>query len=199
MTLADLKDHGGSLVSPVVSVAARLGLTPNQVSLLSFAVAVAAAAAFYVATTTSTLLGLALLLFSGLLDVVDGELARSLDVASRRGDMLDHTLDRYSDLVVLLGIAGGVDAWLLGAFALSGVLLTSYMGTQAQAVGAGRDYGGLMGRADRFAIVLVAGVLEALALDVSGYTAFEGALVLFAVVGNLTALQRFHGAWRELE
>ena len=39
--------------------------------------------------------------------------------------------------------------WQIGVFALTGVLMSSYLGTQAQAVGVGRYYGGILGRADR--------------------------------------------------
>ena len=85
------------------------------------------------------------------------------------------------------------------AMALIGVLLTSYMGTQAQAVGAKRMYAGLLGRADRivlsFLIPLVQMVMvllghtdvELLGLE---FNAFEVMMLWFAVVGNLTAIQR---------
>jgi len=83
--------------------------------------------------------------------------------------------------------------------ALVGVLLTSYMGTQAQAVGAKRMYAGILGRADRivlsFLIPLVQMVMVLLGhpdVELFGiqFNAFEVMMVWFAVVGNLTALQR---------
>ncbi|MFW5984438.1 MAG: CDP-alcohol phosphatidyltransferase family protein, partial [Halobacteria archaeon] len=135
---------------------------------------------------------------SGLLDGVDGQLARRTGTASAQGDMLDHTLDRYSDLVLVGGIAGGTGAWAVGFFAVTGVFLTSYMGTQAQAVGAGRDYGGLLGRADRMVLIILGGVIQPFVPLVEGRTALEWLLVVFGVVGNLTALQRFRASWNEL-
>jgi len=83
--------------------------------------------------------------------------------------------------------------------ALIGVLLTSYMGTQAQAVGAKRMYAGILGRADRivlsFLIPLVQMVMVLMGhteLELLGiqFNAFEVMMLWFAVVGNLTALQR---------
>ncbi len=202
--LAELDETAERAFEPVVGAFERVGATPNQVSVLSFVVAVAAAGAFYAATPETYVTGALLVALSGLLDAVDGQLARRMGTASAQGDMLDHTLDRYSDLVLLIGIAGGLDAWALGLFAVTGVFLTSYMGTQAQAVGAGRDYGGALGRADRIVLIIVVGALHpfvpvvAGAEEVAGFVAFEWLLILFAVVGNVTALQRFWASWKEL-
>jgi archaetidylinositol phosphate synthase len=136
---------------------------------------------------------------NGWLDVVDGELARHQGVDSDAGDFLDHVLDRYADVAIIVGFAAGVDAYGLGLAAVTGVLLTSYLGTQTQAVGLNRTYGGLLGRADRLALAGLAGGAE-WALEVSAYGlgVVGWLLVVFAVVGHLTALQRFFGAWRDL-
>lgn len=203
MTLADLDDAAEDAFEPVVAAFERTGATPNQVSALSFLVAVVAAGAFYVAPTTgyaavAYATASLLVALSGLLDGVDGQLARRTGTASAQGDMLDHTLDRYSDLALVAGVAGGVGAWAVGFFAVTGVFLTSYMGTQAQAVGAGRDYGGLLGRADRMALIILGGVLQPFIPLVEGRTALEWLLVVFGVVGNVTAVQRFRASWREL-
>ncbi len=199
MTAEDRKETLGDALQPLVRAADRLSMTPNQVSLVSFGFALSAAAALYLGSTAGYLGGVALMIISGVLDVVDGELARYNDVASARGDMLDHTLDRFSDVALIAGVAGGLEAWALGTFAVTGVLLTSYMGTQAQAVGAGRDYGGLMGRGDRFAVLVAGGLLQPFVPSVLGYTVLEGVLALFAVVGTLTAVQRFWASWKALE
>jgi len=137
---------------------------------------------------------------SGFLDGLDGKVARLAGIADRRGDFLDHVLDRYADMLMIGGVA--VSAWCspyLGMMALIGVLLTSYMGTQAQAVGAKRMYAGLLGRADRivlsFLIPLVQMVMVLLghsSIELLGieFNAFEVMMLWFAVVGNLTAIQR---------
>ena len=103
-----------------------------------------------------------------------------------------------------------VSAWCdpyLGMMAIVGVLLTSYMGTQAQAVGAKRMYAGLLGRADRivlsFAIPLVQLIMMSLGyreVDIFGFeiNAFEIMMLWFAVVGNLTAIQRAAITWKGL-
>ncbi|RLM31777.1 CDP-alcohol phosphatidyltransferase family protein, partial [Haloarcula sp. Atlit-120R] len=115
------------------------------------------------------------------------------------GDLLDHVLDRYADIVVLVGLAAGIDSFALGLAAVTGVLMTSYLGTQIQAVGLGRAYGGLVGRADRLALMGFVGLASAVYPDaVGGLTLAGWLLVFFAVVGHLTAVQRFWGAWGDL-
>jgi archaetidylinositol phosphate synthase len=69
---------------------------------------------------------------------MDGAVAREMKIQSRRGDFLDHAVDRYADIFIITGIfAGGLVPWQIGVFALTGVLMASYLGTQAQAVGVG--------------------------------------------------------------
>lgn len=201
--LNDFKEQGRDVFEPVVGAFERAGATPNQVSLLSFVVAIGASVSFFLGTTYAYFVGASLVAVSGLLDGVDGQLARRTGTETAQGDMLDHTLDRYADLAFVVGIAGGLDLWFLGLFAVTGVFLTSYMGTQAQAVGAGRDYGGLLGRADRMALTVIVGFGQPFVPPVvvfgEAYTALGWLLVFFGIVGNFTALQRFWESWKNLE
>jgi len=200
MTLDRLRPLAERLLVPFVAAADRAGLTPNGVSVLAFGFAVAAGVAFAAATPVWYVAGALFVFCNGWLDLVDGALAREQAVASAAGDLLDHVLDRYADIVVIVGLAAGVDRYGLGLAAVTGVLMTSYLGTQIQAVGLGREYGGLVGRADRLALVGVAGVLAGVVAGPVGPFGVVGwLLVLFAVVGHLTALQRFGGAWRDVE
>ncbi len=204
MTLDRFRPVAERGLTPFVAVADRLGLSPDGVSVVAFGCAVAAAAVFAVATPAAYVAGSLFVLANGWLDLVDGALAREQGVDSSGGDLLDHVLDRYADIAVLVGLTAGVDQWALGLAAVTGVLMTSYLGTQIQAVGIGREYGGLLGRADRLALVGVVGVVAALvpattAAPVVGEVGAVGLLLgLFAVVGHLTALQRFWGAWSDL-
>jgi archaetidylinositol phosphate synthase len=200
MTLDRLRPVANRVLDPLVAGADRLGLTPNGVSVLAFGFAVAAAGAFYLATTLGYVVGAVCVFVNGWLDLLDGELARMQGTDSKAGDLLDHVLDRYADIVVIVGLASGVGEYALGLLAVTGVLMTSYLGTQIQAVGLGRQYGGLVGRADRLALIGLAGVAAAVyPAPVGWYTVVGWLLVFFAVVGHLTALQRFWGAWRDLQ
>jgi archaetidylinositol phosphate synthase len=110
-------------------------------------------------------------------------------------------VDRYADIFIITGIfAGGLVPWQVGVFALTGVLMASYLGTQAQAVGVGRVYGGLLGRADRLVLILVVGCLEVFAPAVfCGLSWFGWLFVLFGFFGHITAFQRFAYVWAKVE
>ena len=208
MTLDKLRPVAERVLHPFVAAADRVGLTPDGVSVIAFGFAVAAAAAYTAAGTavvgvgpdpTLYLLGALFVLGNGWMDLLDGALARRQGTDSKAGDLLDHVLDRYADIVVVAGLAAGVESYLLGLLAVTGVLMTSYLGTQAQAVGLDRVYGGLVGRADRLAVI---GIVTAIAAGYPGplwtLSLVEWLLVFLAAVGHLTALQRFYHSMRAL-
>ncbi|TKX76939.1 CDP-alcohol phosphatidyltransferase family protein, partial [Halorubrum sp. SD626R] len=110
MTLDKYRSVADRLLGPWVTAAAKLGLSPDQVSVVAFGVAVAAGGAFAVGTAAFYAVGAVCVFLNGWLDLVDGALARRLDVASDGGDLLDHVLDRYADIAVIAGFTAGVDA-----------------------------------------------------------------------------------------
>ncbi|HEV8593901.1 MAG TPA: CDP-alcohol phosphatidyltransferase family protein [Thermoplasmata archaeon] len=198
-----LDAHRSSVDRLLVPLAERLRpVSPNVLSVLAFLSAVGAGFAFYFGVL---LLAILFLFLNALLDALDGKVAKLTGRESARGDFLDHVLDRYADVIMIGGIALGPHGdVVIGLFALLGVLLASYMGTQAQAVGLGRAYGGVMGRADRLAILFFATWIAVFAdpLGRGGgpfvYTPLTLALVIFAVLGQFTAIQRAVSAWRRL-
>lgn len=148
---------------------------------------------------------------NGLFDAIDGKVAKITNKASLKGDFLDHALDRYADVFIIGGLA--LSSWCrpsIGLLAIIGVLLTSYMGTQSQAIGHKRDYSGLLGRADRLVLLMIfpivqhiwlRPVIQRFLLDNSlqlpwNTTVLEWVLIYFAVMGNITAVQRFYSTLR---
>ena len=203
MTLDRLRPIANAGLSPFVRGATAIGLGPNLISVLAFGCAIAAGWTFYAAGEFPFwyLVGAAFVFANGWLDLLDGAVARELDVDSPRGDLLDHVLDRYADIVIVAGLAAGIGEYALGFFAITGVLMTSYLGTQTIAVGLERAYGGVIGRADRLALIGIVALLTVAYPDtIAGVFTLVGWLLVFlGVVGHLTALQRFLGAWRRLE
>jgi archaetidylinositol phosphate synthase len=202
MTLDRFRSYADWAIDPWVRGFDRVGLSPDAVSGLAFLLAVGAGGSFVAGGRWAEAwyaVGAGLVLLNGWFDVVDGALARAQGVDSEAGDLLDHVLDRYADVAIVAGLAAGVDAFAVGFAAVTGVLMTSYLGTQTQAVGLTRTYGGLLGRADRLVLVGLAAAAEAV-VDVSAYgLGIVGwLLVVFAVVGHFTAVQRFWGGWRDL-
>ena len=159
----------------------------------------------------------ALLLVAAELDALDGAVARAYDKVSKYGDWLDHTIDRVVDLALLIAI-GINTAWVgptwLGWAAATMTLLGSYMGTQAQSVGLGRNYGGF-GRADRLvttfvglilgAIMAFQGTADVVIPDViadligfNGINALSAVLLISLAGGIWTFLKRAMASRREL-
>lgn len=187
-----------------------INVNPNTISWIGLILALLSGVFLYYSFENDIflLIGALVVIVSGYFDALDGKIAKLSGKASKKGDYLDHVFDRYADMFMIGGVA--ISGWCnpyLGMLALVGVLLTSYMGTQAQAVGAPRLYAGLLGRADRvvlstlFPIIqFVAGTLGYAYLDIAGFSVswLEIMIIWFAVVGNLTAIQRAIITWRNM-
>nr|BFE88067.1 hypothetical protein GCM10020093_106680 [Planobispora longispora] len=104
--------------------AARRGLTPNQVTLISIALGVAAAACFATGARAGMVAGGILIYFAFVFDCVDGQLARYARKFGVLGAWLDATFDRFKEYVVFAGLAVGAavsgvgDVWTLALIAL---------------------------------------------------------------------------------
>ena len=194
-------------VDPIISIIAQKlkNVNPNHLSWLSLLFALFAGIFFYLSKPENELINYylyiaALFVFlNGLFDAIDGKVAKISKKSSKKGDFLDHALDRYGDVMILCGLA--LSLWnrypFIGIIAISGVLLTSYMGTQSQAIGYERNYSGLLGRADRLLLLMVAPLIQHILLYykmgiIFNFYILEWILIYFSIVGNITAIQRFY-------
>jgi archaetidylinositol phosphate synthase len=183
-------------------------IDPNVLTWLSLVFAIIAGLFFYFSSkefeSVNFFLCAAVIFVSlnGLFDAIDGKVAKLNNKVSKKGDFLDHALDRYADVFMVGGLA--LSSWCdtrIGLLAIVGMLLTSYMGTQSQAVGYQREYSGLLGRADRLVILMVTPVIQHMLLYSNiqmpwGISLLSWVLIYFAVVGNITAVQRFYSTLR---
>lgn len=107
------------LSKPLTRVALRLGMSPNSVTLISFAIGLGAAASFAVGTRWALVLGAVLLQLSLIVDCVDGEVARATRRFSALGAWLDASTDRVKEYLAYAGLAIGashalgIDIWPL--------------------------------------------------------------------------------------
>jgi archaetidylinositol phosphate synthase len=198
MTLDQYRSHAKVYFDPLVAIAIRCRLTPNFFTIAALLASAAAGILFFLRMELWGIIAVALNAFC---DAMDGAVAREMKAQSKRGDFLDHAVDRYADIFIITGIfAGGMVPWQIGVLALTGVLMSSYLGTQAQAVGVGRYYGGLLGRADRLVLILAVGIIDLLVpMSWYGLTWFGWLFVLFGIFGHITAFQRFAYVWAKVE
>jgi soluble lytic murein transglycosylase len=188
--LSRYRDDVRAWSDPVGRGLFRLRLRPNHLTVMGLAVSLLAAAAFIAGHTQGA--GL-LLILAGLFDLFDGSLARASGQVTEFGAFLDSVIDRYSDLVVLLGIvvffvrtphARGA---LVAMAGLVGSVMVSYTKARAESIGIACNVG-VMERPERM-ICLSAGALFGL---------MEPALWVLAVLANVTALQRILYTRRQL-
>jgi hypothetical protein len=109
----------------LTALAVKIGATPNQVTIASFAIGLYAAYLFALGDTWSLIVGAILLQVSIIVDCVDGEIARYNRKFSELGAWLDAISDRVKEYAVFLGLAygafvqNGQNLWLLAAILMT--------------------------------------------------------------------------------
>ena len=177
-------------IDPIVRVLASLGIGPAALTTAGLIGNIFAAALI---VDGSLLAGGVVLLLASALDMLDGALARATGSASRFGAMFDSVLDRFSEAVVLFGIAwyaiesGNREQALLAFAAVVGSLMVSYVRARAEGLNLQlRD--GIFTRAER--VVLTGAML------ILGYVTIG--LWILATLSLFTAFQRLWIASRML-
>ncbi len=178
-------------VKPLVS----LGITPNALTIMGLAASFISALCYISWRTNRLFLPLAgaLILLSGLIDAIDGVLARSTGRVSVFGGFLDSVSDRYSDAIVLSAIVyAGLchPAW--GLAAIVGSLMVSYTRARAEAAGVKMAAVGFAERAERMVFL----ALTSMAAYYNLQILYWGVVVL-AVVAQFTVLQRAAHFYKE--
>lgn len=189
---------------PVVRLLARTPITPSTITWFGFLLTVGAAALII---KEHLLAAGFVVLIAGFFDMLDGALARRTNQATRFGAVLDSTLDRLSEAVLLLGILALFVlteeksalfallnkelAVLLVGVALISSLLVSYIRARAESLGL-ECQAGLFTRAERV-IVLALGLL----LSQIDYAFLVIALAIIVVFSFFTVGQRLVYVWRQ--
>lgn len=216
------------VINPFVRGLIKLGLTPNMVTTIGLVLNIGVAVIFVLGAEKTNRgdlsfvgWGGALVLFAGLFDMLDGQVARLGNMSSKFGALYDSVLDRYSEMIMFLGICYYLIAHhyflssLFAFIALIGSMMVSY--TRARAEGLGVECkGGLMQRPER---VVTIGVV-AIACGVSSHfiggdfkiyipgipfhifetmTIFTLPITIMAVLTNITAIKRLQEAKKALE
>ena len=173
-------------LTPIGHGLERAGVGPDVLTLLGLVMSVGTALLIGSGHLIWAVIGLTL---SGLVDLLDGTVARTSGRASPRGAFFDSVMDRASDAVVFGGVA-----WYLGrtsgrapVLALAAVALAMMISYErAKAEGLGYDArGGLMERAERMVMLGIG-----LAFDV-----LVPVLWIMVALMSFTAVQRFLNVW----
>lgn len=132
-----------------VALCLKLGVHPDVISYGSIVASLAAAACFFFSSAHPWLLIVApaAMYLRLWLNMLDGMVALASGKASRRGEILNELPDRISDVLIFTGVAhSGLAHVTLGYWAAIFAVFTAYVGIFGQAVGARREFGGLMSK-----------------------------------------------------
>lgn len=216
------------IINPFVKGLIWLGLTPNAVTTIGLMLNIGVAALFIVGAEKTNQgdlsyvgWGGALILFAGLFDMLDGQVARIGNMSSKFGAFYDSVLDRYSEMFMFLGVCYYLVSHhyflssLFAFIALIGSMMVSY--TRARAEGLGIECkGGLMQRPERVVIMGVSALLCGISshyiggdfkISVPGLpihifetmSIFTLPITIMAVLTNITAISRIRQAKKGME
>jgi CDP-diacylglycerol--glycerol-3-phosphate 3-phosphatidyltransferase len=181
---------GKRVVDSIVNLLASLHVHPNILTLIGLLINIVAAILFYKGIFTWAAL---VVIFAGIFDIVDGEVARRTNRVTKFGAFFDSVIDRYSDVLLLLGLIGWFArinrlqyVWLTG-LCLIGSVLTSYTRARAESLIPACKVG-FMERPERIVLLVIGALWDRMA----------AALWVMAILSNWTVSQRIWYTWREL-
>ena len=212
------------VINPLIQFFVKVGVTPNVVTAIGFIMNILVAVIFiYGASAARGDLsyvgwGGVAILVAGLFDMIDGRLARVGKMESRFGAMLDSVLDRYSEMVMFLGICYYLVAQnyflssLFAFIAMIGSLMVSYVRARAEGLGI-ECKNGLMQRPERILLVGISAILCGILKEYTGefkttvmgipifesITVFTLPIIALAILSNWTAVQRLMEAKKALD
>jgi len=190
-TLTDrLRARGAVIIDPIVTVLARLGVSPNVLTLAGMLSHLLFA--WLIANGRMQLAGVAFFLIVPL-DALDGALARKTGRdKSSFGAFLDSTSDRIAEIILFAGFliyyTNEGNAWLAAAtyLALTGSLMVSYARSRAEALGLSCKVG-LFTRVERYVVIIISLLINRP----------DWGIVILAVGVYFTVAQRVIHVWNQ--
>lgn len=215
------------IIDPLVRGMVKIGITPNFITATGLVLNIVACVVFIYGAINSergdfSLVGWggAIILFAGLFDMMDGQVARIGKMSSKYGALFDSVLDRYSELIVLFGICyylilqGYFFSSLFAFVALIGSMMVSYIRARAEGLGI-ECKGGFMQRPERVITIglgaMACGIVNHFTGEFKIYLSFLSfpvlesvsvlvlPLVFVAVFSNITAIGRLNHCRKELQ
>lgn len=194
------------IITPVIKGMIKIGFTPNLVTTIGFVLNIAATIMLLYAagemTESTSIVGWSgtVILFAGLFDMMDGRLARIGNMSSMFGALWDSTLDRYSELFTLFGIAMYLilNSWVTGGvltfLAMVGSVMVSYVRARAEGLGIECKVG-LMQRPERVVLTSLGAILCGI-FDNLWFLVVP--IVIIAILANITAFWRICHCYKVL-
>ncbi|WP_315343057.1 CDP-alcohol phosphatidyltransferase family protein [Hoylesella oralis] len=196
------------IINPLIKGMIKVGITPNFITTTGFLLNIVAAgifvyAAAYKPENSLTLIGWGgfIILFAGLFDMMDGRLARMGNMSSTFGALWDSTLDRYSELFTLFGIAiyflldGWIGSGVVTFLAMVGSVMVSYVRARAEGIGIECKVG-FMQRPERVVVTSIGAIFCGIYANL---WVLSVPMMLIAVLANITAFWRVWHCYKQLK
>lgn len=181
-----------SNLTPFEHAFVRLGVQPTTLSIsqLLMSVVVGVCYALGLIYTAGFLI-----LFTGTLDILDGKVARRSNGASTSGAFLDSVIDRYAEYISYVGLIvffdSGWEVWAV-LLAILGGMMVSYTRARGEGLGVTCEIG-MLQRPERFVLLGFGSIFSSLLVHLTGipgHHLLSFVVLLLAVLGNITAVQR---------
>jgi len=178
-----------ALLDLIVAFVSFLGVNPNLLTLIGFLITIFAAV--YFARGRFLEAGL-VIIFAGIFDMLDGRVARITNSVTKFGAFFDSVLDRYSDIVIFLGLmiyyskAQRLSYMVLSGVVMMGAVMTSYTRARAESL-IPLCKVGFLERPERLVLLIIGALSNRMA----------PALWVMAIFSNLTVIHRITYTWRE--
>ncbi|MFW9849010.1 MAG: CDP-alcohol phosphatidyltransferase family protein [Candidatus Thorarchaeota archaeon] len=171
--LGKLREQYQRIMMPLGNALAKTGITPNIITGLTLLVAMVSTYFFAIG---ELLIGLAVMILTVVMDMLDGAVARAANLGTKFGATFDHTLDRYAEFFFMLGLMigpmGAISIpwwpvstgdtfipWFWGFFTLFGMIMASFTRAKAESVGGMENCSvGIAERQEKL-ILQIAGIL----------------------------------------
>jgi len=181
---------GQFLLTKLTSALGRIRVNPNLITLLGFVINIVAA--FYLAKGQFGVAG-TIIFIAGAMDMLDGAVARLTGTATRFGAFFDSVIDRYSDIVLYLGLIiyfGKMPRMtyvVLVGICIMGSMMTSYTRARAESL-IDKCKVGFLERPERVVLLILG----------TWFYRVEHVLWVIAVLSNWTVISRIIFTWMEL-
>jgi len=177
-------------LQPIVAFCVARRIHPNVFTYSALVLSLIAALALYFANTNKNWLWIVLpcVLIRLLLNLMDGQVARALNLADDWGEVKNEFGDRIADsmIFIAIGLSGYAKAEP-ALIALTLILLVSYLGILGKALGGQRVYGGLFGKGDRMISLAIFTLYPALSGNLASYNYY---LIFASMAAFITVIQR---------
>jgi len=178
------------LLTRLVRILGATGINPNVLTFLAFVVTVLAAVLFALGRFRWAA---GAIFLSGFLDMADGRVARRVGRVTPYGAFLDSTLDRYSDMLLYMGLViyySVIARWfyvVLAAVAMASSFMVSYSRARAETlIPSGRV--GFMERPERLVLLIIGGT----------FNRMGPVLWVIATLSTVTVIHRGVHTWQAL-